>query len=192
MTEILGSDDSAVVRPPPRPSDDSLAQSPTSPPASIELLGDEPESWDGGQQPGHRSRWRAALGAIGEPASLAVAAALAVLVSFSIGPAYAYNSYPFNQGIGSLEGLYNLSALRIRPLHDYLYSVAPAAALVVVALVAGLLSLFRSRADQPSWARPLAAGAVLVAVILATLTLVGVWRTSTLDLAVPNQNVGTP
>jgi hypothetical protein len=190
MTEILGSDDSAVVRPP-RLSDDPLAQSPASPPASIELLGDEPESWDEGPQPWHRSRWRAALGAIAEPASLAVAAALAVLVSFSIGPAYAYNSYPFNQGISSLEGLYNLSSLRIRPLHDYLYSVAPAAALVVVALVAGLLSLFRSRADQPSWARPLAAGAVLVAVILATLTLVGVWRTSTLDLTVPSQIAGT-
>lgn len=187
MTEILGSDDGAAVRPPPRLSDDPVAQLPT----TVELLGDEPEEWDEDLRPGHHSRWRASIGAIGEPASLAVAAALAVIVSFSIGPGYAFNGYPFNQGITSLEGLYNLSAMRIRPLHDYLYSVAPAAVLVVVALVVGLLSLFRSRADQPSWARPVAAGAVLVAVILATLTLVGAWRTSTLDLTVPNQNVGS-
>ena len=187
MTEILGSDDSAAVRPPPRPSDDPLGHLPT----TVELLGDEPDHWDDEPQPAHRSRFRAVVSAVGEPASLAVAAALAVLVSFSIGPAYAFDGYPFNQGVSSLEGVYNLSAMRIRPLHDYLYSVAPAAALVVVALLAGLLSLFRSRADQPSWARPVAAGAVIVAVILATLTLVGAWRTSTLDLTVPNQNLST-
>ena len=187
MTEILGSDDSEAVRPLRFQPDDPLEHAP----GPVELLGDKPDHRDDEPQPEHRSRFRAVVGAIAEPASLAVAAALAVLVSFSIGPAYAFNGYPFNQGIASLEGLYNVSAMRIRPLHDYLYSVAPAAALVVVALVVGLLSLFRSRADQPSWARPVAAGAVLVAVILATLTLVGAWRTSTLDLTVPNQNVGS-
>lgn len=187
MTEILGSDDSEAVRPPRSRADGPLGPAP----GAVELVGDEPDHWADEQQPGHRSRLWAVLGAIAEPASLAVAAALAVLVSFSIGPAYTFNGYPFNQGVSSLEGVYNLSGLRIRPLHDYLYNVAPAAALVVVALVVGLLSLFRSRSDQPSWARPVAAGAVLVAVILATLTLVGAWHTSTLDLTVPNQSVGS-
>jgi hypothetical protein len=126
------------------------------------------------------------LRAFREAGSLAVGAALAVLAAVSVGPRYRYDTYPFNQGLDSIREFFTLNQPgSIHPLRTYLVNVAPTAVLVVAAIVAGLLAVSRQRPGDPAWARPVAAGAVLVGLALAVLVAVGAWHTSTLDLTVP-------
>jgi hypothetical protein len=124
--------------------------------------------------------------AFGEAASLAVASVLGVVAAVAVGPGYRFDVFPFNQSVFSLAEIYGNNQLQhLHPLRTYLINVAPTALLVVAAVVAGVLALSRPRPHDPSWARPVAAGAVLAALALAVLVAVGAWHTSTLDLTVP-------
>ena len=101
-----------------------------------------------------------------------------------VGPSYRYDAYPFNQGVSSLQAIY-ANSLKVRPLHDFLTASAPNIVFAVVAVLTGLFALARGRAEQPAWVRPMAAGAVLAAVLLLALLAVGAYRTSTYDLTLP-------
>ena len=195
MTEILGSDDPAgragrrrqgPAQLPPQPARSAEpAPTPVPPlPAGlpVELLGD---GFDDDPEPGPPAGTRHILGALREPGSLAVASGLCVLASALAGPSYRYDAYPFNQGVSSLQAIF-ANSLKVRPLHDYLTATTPNILLAVVAVLAGFFALARARAEQPGWVRPLAAGALLAAVLVLALLAVGAYRTSTYDLTVPN------
>jgi hypothetical protein len=134
-----------------------------------------------------RARWRDLVTAIVEPGSLAVAAALCLVSSVTVGPSYRFDAYPFNQGVSSLNSVFTGATVGVRPLHDFLVGVAASAILALAALLAGVMSLIRDREGQPAWVRPVAAGAALAALLLIALTALGAYRTSQLDLKVPSQ-----
>jgi hypothetical protein len=203
MTEILDSGDERSGRPERRP--DPLARRPVewvADPADpdgtsdIANLADGADGADGaddawadwadnGRDPGSGGL-RSLLRAVREPASLAVAATLCLLVSTAVGPGYRFDAYPFNEGLSSLNGVFG-GQLDIRPLHAYLLSAAPTIALVLVGLLAAAAALLRSGPRQAGWVRPLAAGALITAVVLAALLGAGAYRTSTYDLTPARQ-----
>jgi hypothetical protein len=187
MTEILGSgegfeDASRRSRGQSEPSEPSEP----SDPSGIEVLNDD---LDDEPLDGARSRWGDTAAALVEPGSLAVAAALCVIASVGVGPSYRFDAYPFNQGVSSLDNLFSGQFAGIHPLHSYWIGVAASAVLTLAALVTGVTSLLRAREDQASWVRPVAAGATLVAVLLAALAVLGAYRSSTYDLRITPQGV---
>ena len=152
MTEIVGHDDAydpaaaAVAR---------LGRSGRAADAPlVELLGDEGAHDDDELAAPEPSRGRAVVGALVEPASLAVAAALSVLASVMVGPSFRFAAYPFNLGLSSLKSLFGTAGVGVHPLRAYVSGVAPAALLTLVAIGTGLLSLLRSREPQPAWSGP--------------------------------------
>ncbi len=167
MTEILDSDDAR------EPDDD------------VDLVDDSPsDSKD--EVPHEPGRWAAAWHSVADPAALAVAAMLAVLCAAAVGPSYVFQSYPFNQGIGSLNGVFNLAtSTELRPLHDFLVNAAPTIGLLAVALLCACLSVVRVHSGSPAWVRPVAGGALIVTLSLGVLVAAGGYRASTLDLTVP-------
>jgi hypothetical protein len=175
MTEILGSEEH---EPDPwhRPvaDDDRYDLSPDA----------DPSAADDAVPPG-RSGLRRLVAAFGEAGALAVGAVLGIVAAVAIGPRYQFDGYPFNQGVDSLRQVFINQSGNLHPLRTYLHNIAPTAVLVVLALVTGLLALSRSRAHDPAWARPVAAGAVLTGIVLAVLVVIGAWYTSTYDLTVP-------
>jgi len=175
MTEILDSNDghgdlagdwTSEVPPDPEAPDDEL----------FDFEPDEPDV------PG---RWSSALHSITDPASLAVAAVLALLCAAVSGPAYVFEAYPFNQGVDSFSTVFDLRGSAIRPLHDFLMNAAPTIALASLALVCAVVSLLRLGPSAPAWVRAGAAGALVVALALGALVAVGGYRVSGLDLTVP-------
>jgi len=195
MTEILGSDDPAdragrrrqaplPAPQPTRPPEAGLAPPPVAAAADlpVELLGD---SWDDEPEPGPPGRAHHLLGALREPGALAVASVLCVVAAVVAGPSYRFDAYPFNQGVSSLQAIY-ANSLKVRPLHDYLTGSAPNIVFAAAAVLTGFFALARGRADPPGWVRPLAAGAVVAAMLVLALLAVGAYRTSTYDLTLPN------
>ena len=136
---------------------------------------------DGETEPVTGGRFRVALGALGEPGSLAVAASFAALMAAVAGPSYRFDAYPFNQGISSIQTFVS-NTLIVHPLHDYLTASAANIVLGLAGILAGLTALLRGRPDQPGWVRPLAAGALLASVLVLALLTLGAYRTSTYDL----------
>jgi hypothetical protein len=184
MTEILGSGAEPPERYEPNPVNEALR---------FDLLDDGIDGIDGTDDTDDgpydaraASWWRDVLEALTEPASLAVASVLCTLAAVIAGPSYRYDTYPFNEGVGSLAAVFSQLSV-VHPLHGYLTSVAPTAALVLGALVTSLLALVRARRyeDGPGWVRAAAGGALLVALVLAGLVALGAYRTSTYDLRVP-------
>ena len=175
MTEILDSGDARREQP-----NEWTNQLPYDLPAAD----DEPYDLES-DEPG---RWSLAVRSVTDPASLAVAAVLSVLCAAVAGPSYVFQAYPFNQGIDNLTGVFDLRGATevVRPLHAFLINAAPTVALVALALVCAVLSLLRLRPDAPSWARPAAAGALVVALALGALVAAGGYRASSLDLTVPS------
>jgi hypothetical protein len=188
MTEILGSDDGPSDQGPSRRDRRDLdwAQAPANAP-TVELIGEDDDAV--GPAPSTTGRLRLLVADLLEPAALAVASALSLVVAAAVGPSYRFDAYPFSQGVSSLRSAFG-GTLQVRPLHDYLTASAPAIVLVLAALLTSLSGLLRSREDEAGWVRPVAGGALIVAVLLAALLGLGAYRTSTYDLNVP-QTTGT-
>jgi hypothetical protein len=194
MTEILGSGDEPPDRYVPNPANEALrfdlpddAVDRTDGTEGTDDIDDiDGEEYGGPYDARAASPWRDVLEALTEPASLAVASVLCTLAAVIAGPSYRYDTYPFNEGVGSLAAVFSQLSV-VHPLHGYLTTVAPTAALVVAALVTSLLALVRARRyeDEPGWVRAAAGGALLVALVLAGLVALGAYRTSTYDLRVP-------
>jgi|GEM_PF-2636394 len=199
MTEILDSGDPAhrAAAPRTRPAAEpalpaghpaSAAPAPPAGPGHLEpvaLVGDDVDEEPG---PDRSGAARQVLRALGEPGSLAVASALCAIAAVSVGPSYGFDAYPFNQGITSLQTFLVGSGLIIHPLHDYLASAAPNIVLGLAGLLAGVAALLRGRTDQLTWARPVAAGALLASLLVTALLGLGAYRASTYDLAPTSSN----
>jgi hypothetical protein len=194
MTEILGNDDewseAGSRRRDRRPPDWAVDPTP------VELIGgsvgpaeaEDPE-YDSDAAPA--GRWRLLLADLTQPATFAVASALSLVVAAAVGPSYRFDAYPFSQGVSSLGSALG-GALLVHPLHDYLTASAPAIVLVLAALGMSLSAALRSRTStagtaSAAWVRPVAAGALIVAVLMAVLLGLGAYRTSTYELTVPPQ-----